>query len=124
MLKYELPNFLTELEPTILKFLLDNAPEHRDVLMHQLASSALESRDYTGVGFFTNFVIEESAPKCSISNFELGDLSVTISGQDCGCILFIKDGVVSFLEGFTYGDDWPSTEHIEKLEKFKGNKIC
>ncbi len=120
MLKVKLPDFLTELERTVLAFLLQEDSDENQLLMQQLASSTLESRENNGYGVYTNFEVPEVVLRCAQESFELGDVSVVLSGQLCGFILFVREGKVEFLEGFPLGgDEWPSTENIEKVTRFK-----
>jgi hypothetical protein len=47
---------------------------------------------------------------------EIGDVGAEIAGLQLGAgfLLFIRDGVVSFLEGFTYDESWP-----ERTDEFR-----
>jgi hypothetical protein len=120
MLKTKLPEFLTELESAVLSFLLREDSERNRILFDQLRSCSLESREHNGYGFYTSFKIDESAPRCQPADFELDDIAVVISGQICGFVLFVRNGGISFLEGFPLGgDEWPSSEIIEKVSRFK-----
>jgi hypothetical protein len=120
MLTMKMPEFLTELEKTVLRYLLQGDSEETRILREQLASSSLESREHTGYGFFTNFKVDGAAPPCARVNFELGDVTVVLSGQLCGFILFVREGKIAFLEGFPLGgDEWPSSENIEKVSGFQ-----
>jgi hypothetical protein len=120
MLNVRLPNFLTEVERTVLEFLLQGSSDENAVLFEQLASSSLKSRERNGYGVYTNFEVSDAVPRCTRENFELGDVSVVLSGQLCGFILFIREGKVEFLEGFPLGgDEWPSPENIEKVTRFQ-----
>jgi hypothetical protein len=120
MLTMKLPEFLTELERKVIEFLLKEDTEENRVLAEQLAGCSLESRDLDGFGFYTNFQIADVAPRCARENFELGDISVILSGQLCGFILFVREGKVAFLEGFPLGgDEWPSSENIEKVSRLQ-----
>jgi hypothetical protein len=114
-----LPGFLTELERRVLQFLLEEDSEENRVLSEQLTGCSLESRERNGYGFFTNFQVAEDAPDSARTDFELGDVSVVISGQLCGFILFVREGRIAFLEGYPLGgDEWPSSENIEKVMRF------
>ena len=80
----------------------------------------MESRERNGYGFYTNFQVEDAAPRCAKADFELGDVSAVVGGQLCGFILFVREGRILFLEGFPLGgDEWPSSENIEKVSGFK-----
>jgi hypothetical protein len=116
MLTMKPPEFLTELESTVLRYLLQDDSEENQILREQLAGCSLESREHNGYGFFTNFKVADEAPCCTKANFELGDISVVLSGELCGLILFVREGKIAFLEGFPLGgDEWPSSENIEKV---------
>jgi hypothetical protein len=90
MLNTLLPEYLTELERTVIEFLLQGDSVENAVLMQQLASSSLESRERNGYGIYTNFEIPDGVPRCARDSFELGDVSVVLSGQLCGFILFVR----------------------------------
>jgi hypothetical protein len=116
MLNMKLPDFLTELERVVLSEFLSRENEDSQALCEQIASCSLESREHNGYGFFTNLKVDPAATACSRENFELGNLSVVLSGQLCGFILFVRGGRIDFLEGFPLGgDEWPSPEKIEKV---------
>jgi hypothetical protein len=116
MLKVKLPEFLTELEHTVLQAFLQSELEDVCVLGEQLASCSLKSREHNGYGFYTNFQVDDIPPRCAKENFELGGVSVVLSGQLCGFLLFVREGKVEFLEGFPLGgDEWPTPENIEKV---------
>jgi hypothetical protein len=119
MLTRKLPGFLAELEGRVLQFLLQEDSEENRVLSEQLAGCSLESRERNGYGFYTNFQVAEAVPHSTRTDFELGDVSVVISGGLCGFILFVRGGKIAFLEGFPLGgDEWPSSENIEKVSGF------
>jgi hypothetical protein len=120
VLSNDLPAFLTQVETAIIKFLLQNNFEDRPAVVQQLQTSVLESRDLNGHGFFTHFKLPETTPLCEKRNFELGDVCAIVSGEPCGFILFVRDHKISWLEGFSLGEDgWPSSETIEKVGSFK-----
>ena len=119
MLIQKLPEFLTELEKAVLAYLLQGDSEETQILLEQLTSSALKSRKYTGCGFFTDFDIHDKARRCERKDFELGQVIISLSGQDCGFLLFVREGQIAFLEGYTFGvNEWPLSETIEKVSGF------
>jgi hypothetical protein len=103
---------LNHLEGTILQFLLAGDDDTLRMLRSQLDAATFLSRKFTGVGFFTDFEIPTSIERVGKrQNFEIADVFARISGlvNDAGFILFIREGVISFLEGFTFGDEqWPT----------------
>lgn len=83
-------------------------PEFSDFLMNQYSAS-VKKREFTGHGFFTDFEYSgtDRLPD-TCGNTELGDLSVMLNGFCLvGFVLFIKNGTITCLEGYTYGDKWP-----------------
>ena len=119
MLTVKLPDFLNELETTVIRFLVQEDNTDNRAIVEQLATCSLESREHNGYGIYTHFLISNTAPRCSSNSFELNDISAVVGGQLCAFILFVRDGKVAFLEGFPLGgDEWPSVETIEKVGRF------
>lgn len=74
-------------------------------------------RRFTGVGFFTDF---QYSPET-----KLFDSSVSLrwgkvvarlneSKLETGYLVYVDDGYLTTIEGYTYGEDWP--EQVEKIE--------
>ncbi|HEV7925823.1 MAG TPA: hypothetical protein VGR14_10725 [Verrucomicrobiae bacterium] len=108
---------LTPLEKAVLEMMLDKAGEPFETIRQQLAHASVGERKFSGVGFFTNFVVpEDIAVRRDLRSMEIGDVGAEIAGLQLGAgfLLFIRDGVVSFLEGFTYDESWP-----ERTDEFR-----
>lgn len=73
------------------------------------ARSARVSRETTGVGFFVTFELPPDAPVLERVDFELGDVHAVVKGLErgAGFVLFIRDGRLSMLEGYSYDEPWP-----------------
>ena len=79
-------------------------------LSRQYASAQVVSREFTGVGFFTEYEVSDISLKCPGDiNCELGAIQANINGVQYGVgfVLFIRNGMITMLEGYTYGEDWP-----------------
>jgi hypothetical protein len=104
---------LTPLEEAVLDELLDRPGEPFTTLREQLAHASVTSREFTGVGFFTHFTVPREAPlRRDLPSAELLDVDARIAGVEhgAGFVLFVRDGVISQLEGYTYGDTpWPDS---------------
>ena len=91
-----------EFELAILDRLATKAPPIRESIdeLHVL------SREYTGVGGYTNFVNGNSSDGSSGQQIGLDDL-ITMPGvpNGMGAVLFCNGGHPQCLEVFTYGDD-------------------
>ena len=108
---------LTVLEREVLEKLLTGDNSQLEILRNQLTNATVSSREFTGVGFFANFHVPPDMVRLSNrKRLTIGDIAANIEGlkHGAGFLLFIDDGVLEFLEGFTYDETWP-----EKIENFK-----
>ncbi len=106
-------NTVTQLEREVMEMLLSGEHPVLMVLRAQWERAKVVQREFTGVGFFTHFEIPVGVPRVpGRRSFQLDDVHADVPGLSHGVdfILFIRDGAIDFLEGFTYGDDrWPET---------------
>src|SRR5712664_210138 len=75
-----------------------------------IAYAVVTERELTGVGFFTHFTIPGEAPvRRDLTDAVIQDVAADIRGLEHGAsfMLFIRDGVLSFLEGVASTGDWP-----------------
>ncbi|MEM1249356.1 MAG: hypothetical protein AAGK22_23470 [Acidobacteriota bacterium] len=87
---------------------------HHEVehLSHQVRLAQATARDLTGAGLYLDLKVPRSVrlienPK----NRELGGLEAVVPGLrgGIGFYLFVRDGVLSWLEAFTYQEPYPDT---------------
>ena len=80
--------------------------------LRQLAGARVDRRRRTGVGIFVDLSVLQSTPRVDRINAELSAgyrTSLPAPADLVGCTLFIRDGALSFLEGYSYGDAaWPA----------------
>lgn len=102
---------LTDLERAVLHQLLEGGDPVRRALREQVVGAGVLKREFTGVGFFTYFSLNGAAESVEVPNgfSPLGGVSLKADNlrHGAGFILFLKDGKVNFLEGFTYDEPWP-----------------
>lgn len=101
---------LTQLEREVMKLLLQGDQHTLAVLRQQLDESKVESREFTGVGFYVKFAVPQSAPRITGNkSFNFGDVCADIDGlvRGAGFVLFVTDGALDLLEGYTYDEPWP-----------------
>lgn len=95
----------------VMKKLLKGDDHVLETLRRQYECALEKSFDLTGVGFYISYSIPEHAPRLEEKkSFQIGDLLGKIEGVNdgVGFVLFINEGVIDFLEGYTYGDErWP-----------------
>jgi hypothetical protein len=104
---------MNELELQLMSALLEGDHPVLAVLRQQLAVVEVVDREYTGVGFFTNLRVPASAPRFpQTSRLVLGDVHAEVEGlqHGVGFLLFVDNGALQMLEGFSYVDSWRPTE--------------
>ena len=114
---------LTPLEKAVLDLQLDEHGEPFDTIRQQLAHAIITSRRFTGVGFFTDFIVPENSPvRRDLPDLTLGDVEAELPGVHLGAgfLLFIRGGTVSMLEGYTYDDPWPTSTEEFRVYRHEG----
>jgi hypothetical protein len=78
-------------------------------LRHQAMEVRLAGREFSGTGFFCRFCADRLA-RVSVADFEIDDVEAEVDGLErgIGFVLFIREGHVRELEGFTYDEVWPN----------------
>ena len=108
---------LTDLEYAVLEKLLAGDDQRLAQLRRQLENAIVSKRKMTGVGFFTTLSVLDATARLDERSFELVDVTADITGltHGAGFVLFIRNGLLDTLEGYTYGEDrWP-----EKISSFR-----
>ena len=87
-------------------------------LRKQYATATVRDRQFSGVGFFTDFQVQASIEKTTPSNFELGDhflLELEGLQHGAGVVLFVRNGVIETLEGYCFGETWPAEPKLRLI---------
>jgi hypothetical protein len=104
---------LLELERQVLQKLLSGEHPIIGELRAQLAGLQVADRELTGAGFMTSFTVNQSLKPISLqgANFKFGDVVADIQGLEhgAGFLLYVKDGCIDALEGYTFDEPWPDT---------------
>ena len=102
---------LERLELAVIEKLLDSSLPALVALRRQIPHLSVKSRKNTGVGFFTEFEMttEAAIATPSTKKIRFGDVEATIPGlqNGAGFLLFVDDGRLHFLEGYSYDEAWP-----------------
>ncbi|MBN1467086.1 MAG: hypothetical protein JW924_00030 [Fusobacteriaceae bacterium] len=105
-----------EFENNVMEMLLDGENEILSKLRKQYEHSKVISREFSTAGFFISFTVEDRGELClEGKSFYIGDVGGIVNGIESaiGFILFIKNGYISLLEGYTnIIDNWPTNEEI------------
>lgn len=102
---------LTGFERAVLEKLLAGENPVLETLRGQLDVCEVTSRESTGHGFFTNLDVNQSmspAPT-SVQRIRICDVGADIRGlkYGAGFVVFVTDGYLDCLEGFSYEEPWP-----------------
>ena len=110
-----MPSDLEPLEAAVLDKLLSGEQPVLIALRAQLAGATVKSREFTGVGFFTEFALAPEAVPAPVRTLRFGDVQATVSGLNhgAGFVIFVDQGLLTMLEGYSYGEPWP-----EKIDEF------
>lgn len=88
-------------------------------LYEQYNVAKVKERKYTGTGFFTYFYIKDNIKDIFLSNesMQLGGIHAEVKGlkNGAGFVLYIENGRLKTLEGYTYNESWPEQAQISKL---------
>lgn len=101
---------LNELESLVLERLLDGDDPVLRVLRQQLENCPVFERELTGAGFFLRFRFDNDVQRVTPGDFHFGDVSAEIEGlrYGAGFVLFVKQGLLDSLEGYSYEEPWPA----------------
>jgi hypothetical protein len=101
-----------EFEKKLIEMLLAGDDLVLKGLRNQYLNSKVESREFTGAGFYTDFKTESNIPPVAKGkSFQIGDVFASMGNIKAafGFILFIEKGYLSLLEGYTLSSDvWPN----------------
>jgi hypothetical protein len=114
---------LTHLEKTVVQMLLEGEDAALALLRTQFANASVRSRKMTGVGFFSEFALPENTVRIpGEPSFKIGDVNGTAANvkHGLGFLLYIADGALKALEGYTYDEPWPKEIENLKLSYTKG----
>ena len=101
---------LTAVERAVLEKLVQGDCEASTTLIRQLKDTKVSSREFTGAGFFTKLIVDVHAPRLKGNPAgKIGDVDGEAEGvtHGLGFLLYIEDGAIEMLEGYTYDEPWP-----------------
>lgn len=113
---------MTDQEFTSLEFgalvkLLEDGDRRFSTLRKQLQYCHVKKRESTGVGFFLDLEVPRSVVRACAAGekLRLGDVEAHIKGLEngAGFVLFVSNGYLDVLEGFSCGESWPKGQITE-----------
>jgi hypothetical protein len=107
----------TPLELAVIEAICEKHPDDRSSIEAQLASTKVISRENTGAGFYTDFEVQRSSiiPIASARSKDLRygpQAKIESINHGMGFILWLSDGYLDCLEGYTYDDDTTALDLI------------
>jgi hypothetical protein len=105
---------LTPLERDVIATILRDPHPAMDGLRDQLAVCRIKSRQFTGAGFYTDIVVPQALAVAGLDRLTLTNVHAEIDGLEhgAGFALWIQDGMLDTLEGFTYVGPWPAQSDV------------
>ena len=105
----------TKLADRVMELLLNGEDEVLSVLREQYKNANIISEEDEEVGFYINYQINTTCviPNNYNATFQIGDVDGTVDDIDgaVGFVLYIKNGYMIMLEGYTnVVDKWPETD--------------
>ena len=96
-----------KLERAVMEMILIHKNDPDGIYLNQYLNSQILSREFTGVGFFTKFIIPESLIISSESK-DIAEVTATFKDSDIILlfILFIGNGKLDCLEGVVSHECW------------------
>ena len=102
---------MTRLEIAVLTKLFSGNHPVLGALLKQVHSAAVCSREMTGAGFFTYFDLPNDVLSADMKpgKVQFGDVDAIIPGLEFGAgfLVYIQDGRIKMLEGYSYDEPWP-----------------
>ena len=107
-----------EFEQHLMTLLLQGDHPVLSILRQQYAAATVTLREFSGVGFFTHFSVPDDLPRAAPPNFAAGDVAFQLEGlyNGGGCVLFVRDGKLDFLEGYAYDEPWPEYLNVTGVQ--------
>jgi hypothetical protein len=118
---------LTELETSVLERMLagNDIPPTRGGL--RADAVVVVDREFTGVGFLTEL---QRSPELKLFedgvSMRWGKVGARLNATkiETGYLVYVDDGYVTSIEGYTYGDEWPTNvEEAEFYELTPGTEL-
>lgn len=111
---------LTTFEADVLSALLAGDDPALPTLRRQVEHASVDSREFSGVGFFVHLRVGAIAkPLLDSATYVINDVRGELGGLQYGAAfaLFIEAGYITMLEGFSIQEPWP--EIIEDYHLYR-----
>jgi hypothetical protein len=107
---------LTHFERGVLDALAENFGSNRRKFLRQIEGLKVVERENTGHGFYTRVKVDGSECRAIPINMVGGTFKIAGIDEEIGIILWEKEGFLSQIEGFSYGDPIFQNLSLEELK--------
>lgn len=106
-----------EFEQAAMQKILERDTPINVILRQQYKNAYVKDRSFSGAGFFTDFYMHGQVPHIiEPVEYAYGDVEAIINDiSGFSFILFIKNGVMKCLEGYTWRESWPDKIYSYKF---------
>jgi hypothetical protein len=107
---------MSDFERLVLMKVLEGDHPVLNSLRQQLEVCQISMREFTGAGFYTTLVVDKSLVKSIECDLILSDVIAQVGGlqHGAGFVLYVNNGILDVLEGYSYDEPWP-----EQISSFK-----
>jgi hypothetical protein len=111
------PPEMVALIAQLMNLILAGEDSPAAVLREQYAHARLAELTLTGAGFFADFDVPSETRRVDPPRMVGGSAEIDIEGVEhaAGCVLFVGEGVIQTLEGYTYTDEWPIHPRVKAI---------
>src|SRR5688572_1217747 len=108
---------LSTFERSVLEALVRGDDPLLAVLSEQLCRAEVLDRTFTPAGCFVDLALPPNVPLTSKHDFHVGDVHLELEECDHGAaaILFVHQGLMSFLELVAYVGEWPGNPTLRSI---------
>ena len=99
-----------EFESIIIRDIIEQYPQYKQKLLAQFESVTVQKRERFASGFYTDYAVGATDQTLGEGvDLQLGENQWNINDLECGSdyILWIENGLIHSLEGFSYQEPWP-----------------
>lgn len=99
---------LTALELAVAEAIAREYPEAMEALLGQLQNAVVTNRDFTGVGFFTEFEVPKDAPPAKDVIGPVGNIRSLVGPEryPLEFMLYVREGYAEMIEAYSFEDGY------------------
>jgi hypothetical protein len=99
---------LTALELAVAEAIAREYPDATETLLGQLKGAVVTSRDFTGVGFFTEFDVPKDGPPAKGVVGPVGNIRSLVGPElyPMEFMLYVREGYAEMIEAYSFEDGY------------------